>query len=177
MRCHHVNFIYSHITHYASELCLCCVVWIIIMAIHHNRIFMLWHVVVTNQLFSHVIVAYCYCFLLRVVFCFVFFFLTCLVVPFGVCVTPISPDCWYFWRFCWFCPPSHLWMGHFVLARHTFLCIVTARHGNITCICTYHVLLICYFCNAATAVAARWQRWRGDHIISAAAAAGWRRQQ
>ena len=90
------------------------------MAIRHNRILMLWHVVVTNQLISHVIVAYC--FLLRHVFCFVVFFLTCLLVPFGVCVSPISPDRRYFWRFRWFRPPSHLQMGHLVVAHHTFLC-------------------------------------------------------
>jgi len=95
------------------------------MAIRHNRIFMLWHVVVTNQLFSHVIVAYC--FLLCVVFCFVVFFLTCLLVLLGVCVTPFSPDRRYFWRFCWFCPPSHLRMGHFVVAHHTFLCALLLR--------------------------------------------------
>ena len=41
------------------------------MTIRHNRIFMLCHVVVANLLFSLVIVAYC--FLLRVVFCFVLF--------------------------------------------------------------------------------------------------------
>ncbi len=43
----------------------------------------------------------------------------------GVCVTAVSPDHWYFWRFCWFRPPSHLLrMGHFVVERHIFLCII-----------------------------------------------------
>ncbi len=46
------------------------------------------NVVVTNQLFSHVIVAYC--FLLRVVFCFVVFFLTCVCWCRLVCVR-VSP--------------------------------------------------------------------------------------
>jgi len=53
-----------------------------------NCIFMLWHVVVTNQLFSHVIVAYC--FLLRIVFCFVVFFLMCVCWCRLVCVR-VSP--------------------------------------------------------------------------------------
>ena len=86
------------------------------MAICHNRIFMLWHVVVANQLFLHVTVAYY--FLLRIVFGVVVFFFTWLLVPCGVCVTPVSPDCCYFWRFCWFHPPLTSEWG-------TLLCHIT----------------------------------------------------
>ena len=99
------------------------------MAICHDRIVY----VVTHRccysIFLHVTVAYY--FLLRVVFGVVVFIFMRLLVSCGVCVTPVSPDRHYFWRFRWFCPPSHLQMGHFVVARHTFLCIVTARHGSI----------------------------------------------
>ena len=95
------------------------------IAIRHNRIFMLWHVVVANQLFLRITVAYY--FLLRVVFGVIVFFFTCLLVSCGVCLTPVSPDLCYFWRFCWFRPPSHLRMGHFAVAHHTFLCALLLR--------------------------------------------------
>ena len=90
------------------------------MAICHNRIFMLWHVVVVNQLFLHITVAYH--FLLRVVFGVLVFFLRvcwCHVVcasPLFLLIVAI------FGNFADFTPPSHLRMGHFVVARHTFLC-------------------------------------------------------
>jgi hypothetical protein len=70
-------------------------------------------------------------------------------------------------------------MAHFVVARHTFLCIVTARHGNITIhVFAYHVLFICYFCNAAMVVAAQWRRRQqgGGCGNSAAAALAQRRR-
>ncbi len=56
------------------------------MAIRHNRIFMLCLVVIANQLFLHVTVAYY--FLLRVVFGVVVFFFTCLLVS-VVCASPL----------------------------------------------------------------------------------------
>jgi hypothetical protein len=55
------------------------------VVIHHDRIFMLWHVVVVNQLFLHVTVAYF--FLLRVVFCFDVFSSVCWCRV--VCVSPL----------------------------------------------------------------------------------------
>ena len=107
--------------------------------------FMLWHVVVAEQFFLRVTVVH--------------YFLICVV--FGVdtlkfyVFVGVMMWCAHHACFSWsppflvillIMPPSHLWMGHFVWACHTLLTIVTARHGNITFIFTYHVVFICYFC-------------------------------
>ena len=68
------------------------------MTIRHDRIVYVvtcWH---CKSIFLPITVAYY--FLLRVVFGVVVFIFTCLLVSCGVCVTPVSPDRRYFWRFC-----------------------------------------------------------------------------
>ena len=100
------------------------------MAIRHNRIFMLCHVVIANQLFLHVTVAYY--FLLRVVFGVVVFFFTRLLVLWCVrhrCFSWLS----LFLAILLISPPLSPPNGALCCGTsHLSLCIVTARHGNIT---------------------------------------------
>ena len=115
---------FPHITHNVSGLSLCCVVPIII-----------WPYFIIVFLCCDTSSLQINCFytsLLSNFSCYAsffvsLFFFTCLLVPCGVCVTPISPDRQFFWQFCWFCPPSHLRIGHFVVAHHTFLCALLLR--------------------------------------------------
>ena len=99
------------------------------MAISHNRILL--HAIVTNQLFSQVNVAYC--FLLRAVFCFIVFFLTCFCWCRLVCMSPLFlliVD--IFGDFADFAPLSPPNGALCCGTSHFSLCIITACHRNIT---------------------------------------------
>jgi hypothetical protein len=120
-------------------------------------------------LFFHVTVAYY--FLLCVIFGVVpycFFH-----VPF-VCASPLFLlVVASFGNFADFTPPlTSVWRT--LLWHVTPFCALLLHVTEILHVFAYHVLLICYFCNAATAVAAQRQWRRGNRVISVAAAAGWR---
>ena len=104
------------------------------MAIRHNRIFMLCHVVIANQLFLHLTVAYY--FLLRVVFGVVVFFFTCLLVS-VVCASPLFLlIVAIFGDFADFAPtPSH--------PENGALCCGTS-HLSVHCYCTSQKYGGCY---------------------------------
>ena len=129
MRCPHLKFFISYITHYVSELCPHCTVAIIIWP----YIIIVFFCCDTSSLRINC----CYTSLLPIMSCYASFlvlycFFTCLLVLCGVCVTPVSPDCRNFGDFADFAPPlTSKWrylLGH--TTPFSFHCYCASRKYN-----------------------------------------------